>query len=96
MISEISCGDPPVVKNAQRIYRGNKFEDKVLYPCHQGYEIIGDKELTCSADGSWSGVTPRCQSKLKYFKIININSLLQAYSHRNVMRNLNYKSMSEV
>ncbi|XP_044173272.1 uncharacterized protein LOC114977789 [Acropora millepora] len=54
------CSDPGVPRNGTR--GGNRFlsEDSVSFECHKGFELKGDKTITC-VDGVWKGTTPRCE-----------------------------------
>jgi len=31
-----------------------------IHGCHSGFVIRGNKEVTCSSDGSWKGFIPSC------------------------------------
>lgn len=33
----------------------------VTYTCFTGYTVIGDRQRTCQADGTWSGTDPSCE-----------------------------------
>ncbi|XP_067016849.1 sushi, von Willebrand factor type A, EGF and pentraxin domain-containing protein 1-like isoform X1 [Acropora muricata] len=54
------CSDPGVPGNGTR--GGNRFlsEDSVSFECQKGFELKGDKTITC-VDGVWKGTTPRCE-----------------------------------
>ncbi|XP_065203954.1 sushi, von Willebrand factor type A, EGF and pentraxin domain-containing protein 1-like, partial [Planococcus citri] len=41
--------------------RGLLFSDKANYTCELGYTLVGPKQRTCQADGTWSGNTPTCK-----------------------------------
>lgn len=44
---------------------GRLFNDKATYTCEIGYHVVGLKERTCQADGSWSGSAPVCKQNGK-------------------------------
>lgn len=44
---------------------GRLFNDKATYSCEIGYHVVGLKERTCQADGSWSGSAPVCKQNGK-------------------------------
>ena len=37
--------------------------DNVTYACRRGFELVGSAVLTCTPDGSWSGMVPECISE---------------------------------
>ena len=34
------------------------------YFCDEGYDLVGDNNRVCQADGSWTGSDPDCSRKL--------------------------------
>uniref|UniRef100_A0A8V5H6X5 Uncharacterized protein n=1 Tax=Melopsittacus undulatus TaxID=13146 RepID=A0A8V5H6X5_MELUD len=63
----ISCLPPPPVKNGQ-LNNGNRdftFGMAVTYSCNEGFALIGDATIHCTADedltGQWSGPAPECK-----------------------------------
>ena len=37
--------------------------ETIAFSCLQGYEVVGDAQLTCLTGGGWSGVIPYCRCK---------------------------------
>jgi len=35
------------------------------YFCDEGYDLVGDNNRVCQADGSWTGSDPTCDGKLR-------------------------------
>ena len=42
------------------LFRATEFENKVVYDCDIGYELIGEAQLTCLANKSYSAPRPVC------------------------------------
>ncbi|XP_077973714.1 sushi, von Willebrand factor type A, EGF and pentraxin domain-containing protein 1-like isoform X2 [Styela clava] len=62
----VSCGPPPVVKNADREYNDVLYNDLANYICRQGYIMDGVAALTCLASGKWTDenqVNPTCNPR---------------------------------
>lgn len=57
----ISCDPPEDISHG--FLNGSSFNygDVVEYMCFDGYEVLGDPVLRCSAQGSWVGTVPRCK-----------------------------------
>ena len=60
----VNCGqivvsDPLMVNPANAT-----FNSTVTYSCQVGYNLVGNAERTCQANGSYSGVEPSCMSEL--------------------------------
>jgi len=55
------CSDPGVPSNGSRT--GNNFlhGNSVNFECHRGFELEGDKTMTCT-DGGWNGFKPQCKA----------------------------------
>ncbi|XP_065061581.1 mannan-binding lectin serine protease 1-like [Rhopilema esculentum] len=55
-----SCGKPPAPFGGSIV--GNRFtyRSKVHYSCGVLYNLVGQNSTTCLANGSWSGVMPKC------------------------------------
>jgi len=47
---------------------GRLFGDRATYSCEQGFHVVGLKERTCQADGTWSGQPPACKQNSEYTK----------------------------
>uniref|UniRef100_H3D8L5 Sushi, von Willebrand factor type A, EGF and pentraxin domain containing 1 n=1 Tax=Tetraodon nigroviridis TaxID=99883 RepID=H3D8L5_TETNG len=56
-----SCDPPEDISHG--FLNGSSFNygDVVEYVCFDGYEVLGDPILRCSAQGQWVGTVPRCQ-----------------------------------
>ncbi|XP_022081937.1 uncharacterized protein LOC110974526 [Acanthaster planci] len=39
--------------------------DMVYFFCQPGYKLIGSPSITCSCDGTWNGLSPRCKAITK-------------------------------
>lgn len=57
----VSCGAPPLVKNAKSVNNGLHFGEIVYYLCNEGYDLNGNNLIECSADGVWTGSLPHCE-----------------------------------
>lgn len=66
-LSGISCGHPGILRHGSLMSRGFKFQNQVNYTCDQYFEIHGDVNRTCLADGTWSGAIPECIASKLYF-----------------------------
>ena len=74
-VTEISCPTPELPFMATYNLTSVAYKSRVKYVCHQGYSIAsGDEEITCQANGKWSGVTPKCESE--YIYILSVISNL--------------------
>ncbi|KAK2138140.1 hypothetical protein NP493_8681g00002 [Ridgeia piscesae] len=40
------------------------YKSRVVYTCLEGLSLVGDRERTCEANGTWSGEPPTCHSEL--------------------------------
>ncbi|XP_072543610.1 sushi, von Willebrand factor type A, EGF and pentraxin domain-containing protein 1 isoform X2 [Salminus brasiliensis] len=58
----VSCGSPPLVKNAVSLKTGESYKSTVTYMCNPGLDLIGPQNLTCQADGTWSLPAPTCEA----------------------------------
>ena len=67
----ISCGDPGNIPNAVKS-GGYYYNDKVTYNCLPGYNLIGNSDITCKADKTWSGSPPICNSMYTFIFIIEL------------------------
>ncbi|OXB54309.1 hypothetical protein ASZ78_008305 [Callipepla squamata] len=56
----ISCGVPPPLENggyaAEDFFAGST----ITYQCNTGYYLLGDFEMFCKDNGSWSSISPSC------------------------------------
>ncbi|XP_074650374.1 sushi, von Willebrand factor type A, EGF and pentraxin domain-containing protein 1-like [Tubulanus polymorphus] len=78
------CGPPPAVDSADTPrYTTTTVGSQASYTCKTSFTMVGSKDVTCQADGSWSQL-PKCQAahcqnppSLSNAKIINLSGLKQ-------------------
>ena len=58
------CGTDFKLPNGIIIKRGKKAGESVVFKCKKGYELEGSSVRVCLSSGSWSGIMPKCKSKL--------------------------------
>jgi hypothetical protein len=46
---------------------GRLFGDRATYSCDPGFHLVGLRERTCRADGTWSGQPPACRQNGKFY-----------------------------
>ncbi|XP_063750705.1 sushi, von Willebrand factor type A, EGF and pentraxin domain-containing protein 1 isoform X1 [Eleginops maclovinus] len=56
-----SCGPPPTVQHAQVQTTGDTHLHNASYVCGAGLQLVGQKALTCLANGTWSLPSPTCE-----------------------------------
>lgn len=59
----IQCPEPPVVPHADLFFDTNgiiKYGYVASYRCRFG-TLIGDSDIICTEDGTWSAPAPRCE-----------------------------------
>jgi hypothetical protein len=56
----VSCPLPTDIRHGFHSSKGHLFGDRLVYWCKLGYELVGDAELLCQANGTWSGSAPSC------------------------------------
>lgn len=58
------CPELPSVDNS--IFVVEEMEGQILgtYTCMNGYHLVGEKNLFCSASEGWNAPTPKCHCKL--------------------------------
>ena len=56
----VQCSDPPIVEHAQVEGQDRVYQATIYYQCDPGYEPRGSNQLTCSVEGTWSGLRPSC------------------------------------
>ena len=62
----VFCSTPPIVENATHNgyrYVHSSLHEKVEYSCDEGFEMEGNKIVTCNYNGRWSA-PPRCSPKI--------------------------------
>ncbi|XP_047448268.1 sushi, von Willebrand factor type A, EGF and pentraxin domain-containing protein 1 isoform X2 [Mugil cephalus] len=57
----ISCDPPEDISHGFLNGSSFNYDDVVEYVCFDGYEVVGDPILRCSAQGLWVGTVPQCQ-----------------------------------
>lgn len=40
---------------------GRHFNDRAVYTCDDGYQIVGLEQVICKSNGQWSGSQPSCK-----------------------------------
>ena len=40
---------------------GRHFNDRAVYTCDDGYQIVGLEQVICNSNGQWSGAQPSCK-----------------------------------
>ena len=62
----VDCGTPHIahVNGNQPMYSGTMFGSKVMYTCQPGYKRVGDRTITCLANGQWNASAPVCNREL--------------------------------
>ncbi|CAD5126149.1 DgyrCDS14317 [Dimorphilus gyrociliatus] len=59
---KVKCGEPSSSKNAKKYGSQYDYGSKIQYECLEGYnQTDGEKEITCKADTSWSGLPLYCE-----------------------------------
>ncbi|XP_059211512.1 sushi, von Willebrand factor type A, EGF and pentraxin domain-containing protein 1-like [Centropristis striata] len=57
----ISCDPPEDISHGFLNGSSFNYDDVVEYVCFDGYEVVGDPVLRCSARGFWVGTVPQCR-----------------------------------
>lgn len=57
----VSCDPPEDISHGFLNGSSFNYDDVVEYICFDGYEVVGDPILRCSAQGFWVGTVPLCQ-----------------------------------
>ena len=48
------------IQNGYRTIEGTTEGDMVAFGCNDGYDLIGNRQLTCGSNGRWIGAWPIC------------------------------------
>lgn len=56
-----SCDPPEDISHGFLNGSSFNYDDVVEYVCFDGYEVVGDPILRCSAEGFWLGAVPQCR-----------------------------------
>ena len=59
----MNCGPSANVSNSTKTSEGTLYKDTVFYTCLSGFEMSGDANVTCQANGSWTSPPPTCSSE---------------------------------
>ncbi|KAK3090083.1 hypothetical protein FSP39_009008 [Pinctada imbricata] len=59
----VSCGAPSRISNGFYIGRDYTFGNTVTYACDAGFNLVGESDSLCQANGRWSVQRPRCRRK---------------------------------
>ena len=55
------CPELPDPPHGQVHLTGRHFNDRAVYTCDDGYQIVGLEQVICNSDGMWSGAQPSCK-----------------------------------
>ncbi|NXT73794.1 CR2 protein, partial [Zapornia atra] len=61
---EVKCPPPPGIANGQHSSQpldNHLPGSAVHYTCRDGYSLIGNASIRCTAEGTWSRPRPRCE-----------------------------------
>ncbi|XP_072019512.1 sushi, von Willebrand factor type A, EGF and pentraxin domain-containing protein 1-like isoform X5 [Amphiura filiformis] len=60
----VTCPPPPLPENGQvlPVQITYDIDQTITFQCNNGYQLFGSPSAVCLADGSWSEVTPTCQT----------------------------------
>ena len=72
----ISCGDAGTVANGNVITTDNTVGSRATIKCNDGFQLNGNSERVCEANGRWSGVLPTCKGTNPQLRILLYISLL--------------------
>ncbi|KAM7319810.1 hypothetical protein ACRRTK_021493 [Alexandromys fortis] len=56
----VSCGEPPVLKDAVITGTNFTFGNLVTYTCKEGFTLAGPDTIICLANGKWNSSNPQC------------------------------------
>uniref|UniRef100_A0A8V5H457 Uncharacterized protein n=1 Tax=Melopsittacus undulatus TaxID=13146 RepID=A0A8V5H457_MELUD len=62
--AEVKCPSPPSIANGQQSSQPSDTHlpgSAVNYTCRDGYSLIGNASISCTAGGTWSRPLPRCE-----------------------------------
>ena len=58
------CGELDDPNNGQVSLNGTTLGSIATYTCDTGFDLIGDMERICQANGNWSGNEPTCEGTI--------------------------------
>ena len=75
---EGDCPDPGTPTNGTKVGTDYNEGSSVNFTCDIGYTLMGEQEITCNANGTWTSATPTCQGLIfKFYDMVLIyNSML--------------------
>ena len=56
-----NCEELSNPNNGGVTYSETTYQSVATYSCDTGFELVGDRTRTCSAEGTWSGSQPGCR-----------------------------------
>ncbi|XP_028329615.1 sushi, von Willebrand factor type A, EGF and pentraxin domain-containing protein 1 isoform X2 [Gouania willdenowi] len=76
----ITCDPPEDISHG--FLNGSRFnyDDVVEYVCFDGYEVVGDPFLRCSAEGFWLGSVPQCKPCICHLPVVK-NGVVLGQDH---------------
>uniref|UniRef100_A0A8D0F6Y0 Sushi domain-containing protein n=1 Tax=Strix occidentalis caurina TaxID=311401 RepID=A0A8D0F6Y0_STROC len=63
--AEVTCPPPPGIANGNHSGQPSDSHlpgSAVQYSCRDGYSLIGNASISCTAEGTWSRPRPRCEA----------------------------------
>ncbi|XP_063401402.1 sushi, von Willebrand factor type A, EGF and pentraxin domain-containing protein 1-like [Mytilus trossulus] len=60
---EIRCQEPLTITNGFLSTTGMTYNSVASFECNMGFQLNGNRELTCTKSGEWSGQYPSCDIK---------------------------------
>ena len=62
ILTAVDCGSLTIPDNGTVSHTGGTtFGQTATYSCNIGYNLVGDSNRSCQAEGSWSGSAPTCE-----------------------------------
>ena len=62
-LSAKDCGPISAPLNGTKRGEQTTYPSKVMFTCHDGFNLRGSNVRQCKSDGEWSGVETSCQGK---------------------------------
>ncbi|KAL4219491.1 hypothetical protein ACF0H5_022068 [Mactra antiquata] len=56
----VKCDDYTEPSNGTAIVNGTRYGSVLSYKCNQGFRLLGDEQITCLSNGSWSSYDINC------------------------------------
>nr|XP_057922474.1 sushi, von Willebrand factor type A, EGF and pentraxin domain-containing protein 1 isoform X2 [Doryrhamphus excisus] len=72
----ISCDPPEDISHGFLNGSSFNYDDIVEYVCFDGYEVVGDPVLRCSAQGFWIGTVPQCRPCVCALPVLKFGAVL--------------------